>query len=280
MTKTRTLDDLEGRRVGTFTLVPADFAPSRFSNQREFVLYLQRRGIRSESPIFRGTFSAAVAALNLTSWIDGEFIEQTRIAGTLVKLWNEEFNDGAALGVMKALGDKIPAGGRIWLAYERYGDEGASILETRHGLQAQVPPLATPMGFLLWAADCWLGVRDWHFPEGGREGTGRPREGGGPAARDVPVPRVEGEARRHPLRRGAARGEAAREDDAGPVQRLDRPAQMAEAVGPAPRSLRARSDTDGNGQKTSPLRTADPRRVGRGGSGQGTRKSGHAFGQR
>lgn len=170
MTKTRTLDDLEGRRVGTFTLVPADFAPSRFSNQREFVLYLQRKGIRSESPIFRGTFSAAVAALNLTSWIDGEFIEQTRIAGTLVKLWNEECNDGAALGVMKALGDTIPAGGRIWLAYERYGDEGASILETRHGLQAQVPPLATPMGFLLWAADCWLGVRDWHFPEGGREG--------------------------------------------------------------------------------------------------------------
>ncbi|MBI3537284.1 MAG: DUF1122 family protein, partial [Chloroflexi bacterium] len=25
-------------------------------------------------------------------------------------------------------------------------------------------------GFLLYRANCWLGLKDWHFPEGGREG--------------------------------------------------------------------------------------------------------------
>lgn len=166
----RALDDLNHMRVGEFTLAVSDFAPSRFANQREFVLHLNRGHVRSESPIFRGTFSAPVSALNLSGWIDGEFIEQARLGKVHVELWNDDCDGGLALSVMNTLGETIPAGGRMWLAYERYGDEGVSVLETRRGLSAQVPPLATPIGLLLWAADCWLGVRDWHFPEGGREG--------------------------------------------------------------------------------------------------------------
>lgn len=164
------LDELTGVRVGEFTLVVQDFAPARFANQREFVLQLRRDQTLGEAPIFRGTFSAPVAALNLAGWIDGEFIEQTRVNKTMVELWNNACDNGLALEVLRALGATIPPGGRMWLAYERYGEEGASIIETREGSRARVPPLATPLGFLLWAADCWLGVRDWHFPEGGREG--------------------------------------------------------------------------------------------------------------
>jgi hypothetical protein len=166
----RALDELNHMRVGGFTLAVSDFAPSRFANQREFILRLRRGNIQSESPIFRGTYSAPVKALNLSGWIDGEFIEQARLGKAHLELWNKGCDGGLALSVMKALGETIPAGGRMWLAYERYGDEGVSVLETRRGLSAQVPPLATPIGLLLWAADCWLGVRDWHFPEGGREG--------------------------------------------------------------------------------------------------------------
>jgi hypothetical protein len=42
--------------------------------------------------------------------------------------------------------------------------------ETRIGLGARIPLLTTPVGFLLLRAGCWSGLRDWHFPEGGREG--------------------------------------------------------------------------------------------------------------
>ncbi len=168
--KISSLDQLNGQRVGEFTLEVEDFAPSRFVNQREFVLYLKRGETRSESPIVRGTFSEPVAALNLAGWLDGEFIEEARLGDAAVTLLNDTLDDGLGLEVMRALGATIPPGGRLWLAYERYGEEGASVAETREGLLARVPLLATPIGLLLWAADCWLGLRDWHFPEGGREG--------------------------------------------------------------------------------------------------------------
>ena len=33
-----------------------------------------------------------------------------------------------------------------------------------------MPLVTTPIGYLLFCADCWIGIRDWDIPEGGREG--------------------------------------------------------------------------------------------------------------
>jgi hypothetical protein len=47
---------------------------------------------------------------------------------------------------------------------------------TQLGLLAGIPPLATPLGGLLYAAGSGDSFKDWYFPEGGQEG-GRKLQG-------------------------------------------------------------------------------------------------------
>ena len=59
----------------------------------------------------------------------------------------------------------IPAGGHIMVEYET-----GMHRDTRAALQAGVPPVATPLGFMLYDVGCGAGFKDWYFPEGGSEG--------------------------------------------------------------------------------------------------------------
>jgi hypothetical protein len=56
------------------------------------------------------------------------------------------------------------------VAYEAFHVDAPLLRRTQEALRRGVPPLATPIGELLFHADCWLGIRDWYIPEGGREG--------------------------------------------------------------------------------------------------------------
>ena len=47
---------------------------------------------------------------------------------------------------------------------------------TQTGLLAGIPPLATPLGALLFEVGCGDSFKDWYFPEGGQEG-GRKLQG-------------------------------------------------------------------------------------------------------
>ena len=47
---------------------------------------------------------------------------------------------------------------------------------TQLGLLAGIPPLATPLGALLFDIGCGNSFKDWYFPEGGQEG-GRKLQG-------------------------------------------------------------------------------------------------------
>ncbi len=72
--------------------------------------------------------------------------------------------------IFRRLGELIPPNGRLMVAYEAFSVDSPALQETREALRRGVPPLATPVGELLFYADCWLGMRDWYIPEGGREG--------------------------------------------------------------------------------------------------------------
>ena len=68
-------------------------------------------------------------------------------------------------------GAAVPAGGHLMAEYE---SDSRSV--TAQALAAHVPPLATPLGALLYSAGCGDAFRDWYTPEGGREG-GRKLQG-------------------------------------------------------------------------------------------------------
>lgn len=159
------LDSLNDQTVGSYRLRVEYLGKTRFFDQLNFELYLlDPHANKSESPIFRGLYNAGRPSIYVPAWIDGEFLDHPTLALPLLK--------GGMLAeeIAQKLGVLIPPGGRFWLAYEAFEGEGDMMRETRAGLLASIPLVTTPIGFLLYRADCWLGLRDWHFPEGGREG--------------------------------------------------------------------------------------------------------------
>lgn len=63
------------------------------------------------------------------------------------------------------LGAAVPPGGHLMLEYESPQQE-----ETERGLSLRIPPVATPLGALLFEVGCGDWIRDWYIPEGWSEG--------------------------------------------------------------------------------------------------------------
>jgi hypothetical protein len=67
--------------------------------------------------------------------------------------------------LLRYLSDLIPPGGHVMVEYE--SEEWA---ETRLSLACSIPPVATPLGSILFRVGCGVAFKDWHFAEGGSEG--------------------------------------------------------------------------------------------------------------
>ena len=67
--------------------------------------------------------------------------------------------------LFERLASVVPPGGHFMAEY----DSGARRLTAR-ALAARVPPVATPLGALLFEVGCGVAFRDWYIAEGGREG--------------------------------------------------------------------------------------------------------------
>jgi hypothetical protein len=67
--------------------------------------------------------------------------------------------------LLRRLADVIPPGGHVMMEYD--SPEQA---ETARGLGLNIPPVATPLGHLLFSVGCRAGFRDWYIAEGGSEG--------------------------------------------------------------------------------------------------------------
>ena len=73
--------------------------------------------------------------------------------------------EGIQLRIIEALAGLVPPGGHLMVEYDsphRY--------MTAKALVAMVPPVATPLGAMMFAAGCGVAFTDWYISEGGREG--------------------------------------------------------------------------------------------------------------
>jgi len=86
-----------------------------------------------------------------------------------VELADGERLDGRAMGLEAALitliGTLVPAGGHLMIEYESPGQ-----IETHRELLLRVPPAATHLGALMFAAGFQGHFKDWYISEGGHEG--------------------------------------------------------------------------------------------------------------
>ena len=67
--------------------------------------------------------------------------------------------------IVQALAAVVPPGGHLMLEYD-----SPHRATTARALAANVPPVATPLGALMFAAGCGVAFTDWYISEGGREG--------------------------------------------------------------------------------------------------------------
>jgi hypothetical protein len=72
---------------------------------------------------------------------------------------------GLEAGLIKLIGTVVPAGGHLMLEYESPGQS-----ETHRELLLRVPPAATYLGALMFAAGFRGHFKDWYISEGGHEG--------------------------------------------------------------------------------------------------------------
>lgn len=67
--------------------------------------------------------------------------------------------------LLQYLADLIPPSGHMMVEYDSPGQQ-----DTARSLALGIPPIATPLGYMLFSVGCGAGIKDWYFAEGGSEG--------------------------------------------------------------------------------------------------------------
>jgi hypothetical protein len=76
------------------------------------------------------------------------------------------FSDELIRQLFQYLADLILPGGHIMIEYDSLWQQ-----DTARSLALGIPPIATPLGYLLFSVGCGSGFRDFYFAEGGSEGS-------------------------------------------------------------------------------------------------------------
>jgi len=152
-----------GRQVGPYLIRLLEGPRSRFG-ARYFRLHLESSG---------GQISREAALLGLyasgrypsENWIEVAGVSLTAaFPGQRRCLLDPEASE-AGRQMWQLLGDAIPPGGHLMVEYE-----SPEWRETERGLALSVPPVATPLGHLLFRIGCGVNFKDWYFSEGLHEG--------------------------------------------------------------------------------------------------------------
>jgi len=158
-----------GKRLSPEFGLSAIVNPARFVEQAYFRIQLanEENGNLSTGPVFAGLFSAGRSSQRIHGWVDGDYFDQVLLSdGTSLSLSEASLD----IELFTLLGGLVPVGGSLMVSYSLFSNESKIHKETKLGLDRGYPPAVTPLGFLLFAAGCGMGFKDWYFAEGGREG--------------------------------------------------------------------------------------------------------------
>jgi hypothetical protein len=152
------LDGLQDRTLGPFTL-QVQLKPRRRVGHFDLDIFLKdNKGRLSCEPIVTGIYSKGNSSSRIFSWLDIHYLNLFAFdngdAGVLSEL------EDLAEGLFEMLGRCIPPGGMIFCSYitdMAWGIESPLHEVTRRCItlnSLEIPPAATPIGRLLYAAGC------------------------------------------------------------------------------------------------------------------------------
>jgi len=179
------LGRLQGRKLGAFRVLTL-LGPKNGVGARYFQLFLaDGQGRLSDEPIVLGLHNSG--RFPGYNWIDLIRYPGAAVFGAKTL---DLATEGLDRGLFRLLSELVPPGGHLMVEYE-----SPSQRESERILGLGYPPIATPLGQLLFQAGC-RSFRDWYIAEGGREGP-RKLQGFKPA--DESVARAKTEALRRDL---------------------------------------------------------------------------------
>ena len=150
---------LQGARLGDYRLLVL-LGPKNNVGSRYFQLFLaDANGRLADKPLALGLHnSGPFPAYN---WIElTQYHPVQRFAGHISDLAGE----GLDRKLFETLSELVPPGGHMMVEYDSPGQRASERMLTRG-----YPPVASPLGFLMFLAGC-RSYRDWYISEGGREG--------------------------------------------------------------------------------------------------------------
>jgi hypothetical protein len=170
---------LDGATVGQGVTLRVELAPTARGGARLFRAFLDSADLGvTLAPIVTGAHRTGDApAMN---WVEiTDFAGSVPVAGGDV-----EIPEGIDIQVLHALATLVPAGGHLIAEYA--SDHRRT---TDRALRQGVPPVATPLGGMMFAAGCGVAFRDWRVAassEGARRLQGYRAVDSGHEARRAP----------------------------------------------------------------------------------------------
>lgn len=156
------LGRLQGKGLDSYELVVLLGAKNKIG-AFYFQVFLQKNsGEVSYQP-------AVVGLFNQGKYPSYNWIEIVSLSSRVNSGSGEQVLDISASGLVQQmlqyLADLIPPGGHMMVEYDSPEQQN-----TARSLALSIPPIATPLGYMLFLIGCGAGFKDWHFAEGGSEG--------------------------------------------------------------------------------------------------------------
>ncbi|MFP3880167.1 MAG: DUF1122 family protein [Dehalococcoidia bacterium] len=156
------LGDLQGKTLEGNPLIVMMGPKNRFGATYFQAFLRNALGETSQKPVIKGLHSQGrYPAYN--------WIEVINLAPKLRFGSREEISlsipSHTTVQLFRHLADLLPPGGHMMVEYDSPGQR-----DTARSLTLGIPPIATPLGYLLFLVGCGNGFRDWYFAEGGSEG--------------------------------------------------------------------------------------------------------------
>jgi hypothetical protein len=152
---------LEGAAVGQGVWLEVEIGSRSRSGATHFRAYLVSDELgRTLEPVLHALHHTGT--LPLQHWIEvTDYLDRSMVTGGGFV----EIPEGIELQIVQGIGALVPAGGQLMLEYD-----SPSRSVTASALAAGVPPAATPLGGMMFAAGCGVVVRDHGLSAGGRSG--------------------------------------------------------------------------------------------------------------
>ncbi|MEX1022106.1 MAG: DUF1122 family protein, partial [Dehalococcoidia bacterium] len=151
---------IDGADVGQGVRLDVEVGPRDHAGATRFRAYLHAADLgRTLVPVLTGRLHQG--AFPAANWVEvTHFNGQVPVAGGEV-----DIPEGIDLQILQALGGLVPPGGALAVEYD-----SPHRRLTARALAQRVPPVATPLGGMMFAVGCGVAFKDWSAAGGGVEG--------------------------------------------------------------------------------------------------------------